>query len=50
MWERRVACSVLVGKPKGRIPRGRVRRRWKDGIKTNIHKFIWEGMGLVNPN
>jgi hypothetical protein len=41
-WAGHVACMgeegnvyrVLVGKPEGKRPLGRSRRRWKDGIKT----------------
>ena len=33
MWERRGAYRVLVGKPEGKRPLGRPRRREKDNIK-----------------
>jgi len=33
MRERRGVCEVLVGKPEGKIPLGRPRRRWEDNIK-----------------
>jgi hypothetical protein len=33
MGERRVVYRVLVGKPEGKRPRGRSRRRWKDNKK-----------------
>ena len=26
----------LVGKPEGRTPRGRLRRRWEDNIKMDL--------------
>jgi len=29
MVERRVACKVMVGKPEGKNPPGRPRRRWE---------------------
>ena len=32
---------VLVGKPEGKRPLGRPRRRWKDNIKRTYRK--WEG-------
>jgi hypothetical protein len=32
MGEERKVCKVLVGKPKGKIPLGRPRHRWEDGI------------------
>jgi hypothetical protein len=31
--ETRSACRILVGKPKGKRPLGRTRRRWVDTIK-----------------
>jgi hypothetical protein len=36
MGERIGACRVLVGKPEGRRPLGRPRRRWEDNIKTDL--------------
>jgi len=32
MGERRVAYWVLVGKPEGKRPLGRFKRRWEDNI------------------
>ena len=29
-------CRVLVGKPEGKRPLGRPRRRWKDNIKMDL--------------
>jgi hypothetical protein len=36
MGEGRNVYTVLVGKPEGRRPLGRPRRRWKDGIKVEL--------------
>jgi len=33
MEERRGVCRILVGKPEGKRPLGRPRRRWEDNIK-----------------
>jgi hypothetical protein len=33
MREKRNACSVLVGKPKGKKPLRKPRRRWEDYIE-----------------
>jgi hypothetical protein len=33
MWEMRNAYRILVGKPEGKRPLGRPRRRWVDNIK-----------------
>jgi len=35
MGEERVVYRVLVGKPEGRRPLGRPRRRWADNIRTD---------------
>jgi len=32
------AYSVLVGKPEGRKPLGRPRRRWENNIKMDLQK------------
>jgi hypothetical protein len=36
---------VLVGKPEGKRPLGRPRRRWEDGIKMDLRKIGW-GCGM----
>jgi hypothetical protein len=42
MGERRGAYRALVGKPEGRRPLGRLRRRWEDNIKMDLREV---GMG-----
>jgi hypothetical protein len=39
---------VLVGKPEGKTPLGRPRRRWEVGIKMDLRKIGWGGGGVVN--
>jgi hypothetical protein len=36
MGERRGVYRVLVGKPEGKRPLGRPRRRWDDNIKMGL--------------
>jgi hypothetical protein len=36
--------GVLVGKPEGKRPLGRPRRRWEDGIKMDLGAIDWEGV------
>jgi hypothetical protein len=38
MGQKRGACRALVGKPEGRRPLGRPRRRWEDNIKMDLRE------------
>ena len=38
MEERRGVQSVLVGKPEGKRPLGRPRRRWEDNMKMDLQE------------
>jgi hypothetical protein len=42
MREVKGAYSILVGRPEGRRPLGRLRRRWEDNIKMDLTE-IWFG-------
>jgi hypothetical protein len=45
--ERRGVYRVLVGKPEGKRPLGRPRRRWEDNIKMDLQEVRWgHGMDL----
>ena len=35
---------VLVGKPEGKRPLGRPRRRWEDNIKMDLQEVVCGGM------
>jgi hypothetical protein len=48
MWERRNAYRVLVGKPEGRRPLERPRRRWLNNIKMNLREIGWESMDWID--
>jgi hypothetical protein len=41
MGEKRNACSLLVGKPEGRRPLGRPRRRLVHNIKMDLVEVAW---------
>jgi hypothetical protein len=45
MGEERKVYKVLVGKPEGRRPLGRPRRRWEDGIRMDLREI---GLGGVD--
>jgi len=38
--ERRGVYRVLVGKPEGKRPLGRPRRRWEDNIKMDLEEVV----------
>jgi hypothetical protein len=47
MGEARVAYRILVGRPDGRRPLGRPRRRWEDNIKMDLQEVgcgAWTGL------
>ena len=44
MGEKRGVYRVLVGKPEGKRPLGRHRRRWEDNIKTDLQEMGCGGM------
>jgi hypothetical protein len=41
MGEVRGAYNILVGKPEGRRPLGRPRRRWEDNIKMGLGEIVF---------
>jgi hypothetical protein len=49
MGEGRKVYRVLVGKPKGKGPLGRPRRRWEDGIKMDHSEIVWGVCGVDAP-
>jgi hypothetical protein len=44
MGETRNAYSISVGKPEGKRPIGRPRRRWVDNTKMDLTEIGWDGM------
>jgi len=47
MGEKRDVYRVLVGKPEGRKPLGRPRRRWEDSIKMHLQEVGCGGMDWI---
>jgi hypothetical protein len=39
MGEERKVYKVLIGKPEGKRPLGRPRRRWEDGIRMDLQEI-----------
>jgi hypothetical protein len=48
MRERRDVHRVLVGKPEGKRPLGRPRRRWEDSIKIDLQAAGCKGMHWID--
>jgi hypothetical protein len=44
----RNAYRILVGKPEGKRPLGRPRRRWVDNIKMDLREIEWYGMDWID--
>jgi hypothetical protein len=47
MGETTNAYRILVGKPEGKRPLGRPRRRWVDNIKTDLREIGWDGVDWI---
>jgi hypothetical protein len=48
MREGRNVYSVLVGKPEGKRPLGRPKRRWEEGLKMDLRDIGWEDMECIH--
>jgi hypothetical protein len=40
-------CRVLVGRPEGKRPQGRPRRRWEDNIKMELSEIGVDGANWI---
>jgi hypothetical protein len=40
--------NCIVGKPEGKRPLGRPRRRWVDNIKMDLREVRWDGMDRID--
>jgi hypothetical protein len=48
MGAKRNAYRILVGKPEGKRPLGRPRRRWVDNIKMYLREIKWDGVDWID--
>ena len=48
VWGRRGVYRVLVGKPEGKKPLRRARRRCKDNIKFYLKQHLLEGLHWID--
>jgi hypothetical protein len=49
MGDGRNVYGVLVGKPEGKIPLERPRRRWEHGIRMDLREIYWRRCGVDAP-
>jgi hypothetical protein len=47
MGEKRGTYRILVGRPEGRRPLGKPRRRWEYNIKMDLQDVGWVGMDWI---
>jgi hypothetical protein len=47
MGETKNAYRILVGKPEGKRPLGKPRRRWVDNNKMDLREIGWGGMDWI---
>jgi hypothetical protein len=47
MGEDRTVYGVLKGKPEGKRPLGRPRRRWEDGIRMDLREISWGSVDWI---
>jgi hypothetical protein len=47
MGEKRNAYRLLMGKPEGKRPLGRPRRRWVDNIRIDLGEVGWDDVDWI---
>jgi hypothetical protein len=47
MGEMKNAYIILVGKPEGKRPLGRFRRRWEDNIRLDLREIGWKVLDWI---
>jgi hypothetical protein len=46
--EKRNSYRILLGKPEGKRPLGRLKRRWVGNIKMDVRETGWGGMDSID--
>jgi hypothetical protein len=48
MGETKNVYRITMGKPEGKRPLGRPRRRWVDNIKIDLREIGWNGLDWID--
>jgi hypothetical protein len=40
--------NILVGKPEGKRPLGRLRCRWEGNIRVDLREIVWDGVDWIH--
>jgi hypothetical protein len=48
MGEKRDSYRILVGKPEGRRPLGKPRRRWVGNMKMDLREIGWDSVDCID--
>jgi hypothetical protein len=48
MGREKNAYRILVGKPEGKRPLGRIRHRWVNNIKMDLREIGWDGTDWID--
>jgi hypothetical protein len=48
MGAKRNGYRILVGKPEGKRPLSRPRRRWVENVKMHLREIGWDGMYWID--
>jgi hypothetical protein len=48
MGEERNVYRVLMGRPEGKRPLGRPRRKWENGIRMKLREIHWGSVDLIH--
>jgi hypothetical protein len=47
VWEGRIACGILAGRPEGGRPLGRPRRGWVYNVKMDYREIGWDSRDWI---
>jgi hypothetical protein len=48
VWEKKIAYRILVAKPEGKTPLGRLRLTWVNNVTTDLREIGWDGIDWID--